>query len=726
MSKNFFLRGILLFTILSLSALFLIFLGSRRSTDCEKETLGSVWNAVKHLPEDVSSDNANWLDPDFSTFYQSRKPGVIERLLHQCEPMDIGQLCDCLNALTERQRIRKENVNSSKADIVQLHLKPTDSVVIWGDLHGALHSFKRTVFELLRRGLINEKMELAEGVYFVFIGDLINRSPYPLELLRFIVPFIERNENRVWYLKGNHERDAYWKDFLAMRYLIEHIKYPLVRTLNKFFNTLPDGLSLFMDGGDSTECIYVAHSNMFLPQLLKKYTVRVILNGERRAAKAQEFLQGLEFTGFDTDAAVWELLSCPTELYQRFMDFYFDSVVILRPAKRCVAATLTLLSHDIRKPDSVGFTEESWYAGYAIKVRPDGPPKEIVVGSTMSLAGGSSSTAVSVKDGLEAALMKENEENFIPGYFIRPLVLDDFHSARKARENIETLKKKYGTDIILIPQGTSALAGYLDLVKSGAVSVFFPRTGGAKFRDPLLQHLIHFRPSYDREIELLINFIVDTYQVKKFAFVYQKDSFGKPLLEAAHRTLEKRGIKDWLDIRYLQNPEAFKKEIEKLVISDVEAVGVFLSLNSAIRDFLVAVGPAFFVGRYPFGLSFIEDEIFRNFIERQGIVFTVSYATPNPFDFSNPLVRECHTALKRYGIALDSNSMEGYIAGTLMARALKYIGEPFTSERILKFFEECEGYEFYGNKLTFDEKTRSLNFPILIRSVDNEWKEFPV
>lgn len=697
----------------------------------DKETFDEVWNLMRDLPESVPSSNGSWLDPDYSHFYQSCKTWARQRLptvLSGHPPVDTPDFVARFNALTQRNK-KKNGAKKKIPTFADITVAPSSKLIVFGSLHGALHSFKRDLIDLKKKKLLDDNFHLADGVYLFVLGDAINRSPYSIELLRVLLPLLERNDGRCFYVRGVEERNGHWEDFLSMNYLVNHLKVPFRDALNAYFDTLPDGMCVFVKGNDPHECFYLSATTEFTSTALQKAEIKVMIMGEQREAPVTWEHEGLDFWGFNSGVALWAAMSSQTLLYQTFMKFFYDSYSVIDVTLHCNESIITLWKHDVRKPEKEEYTSTAWFAAFGIPVRPSGIPKEIKVGSTMALLDEYNATAMAIKDGFEASLMRANEDNVIPGYFIRPIILDDMQSVRRARANVLKLKQKYGVDLIVLPQGTQTLDKILDLVNEKDIFVAFPRTGLAKFRDPNIKNILHFRPTYDREMEILINFMIDYYKVKKFAFVYQSGLLGDALLNASHKVLQSRGITTWLDVPFVRDPSSvdpqlLQRSMEKLILSDVEVIAVLISSNSYIEYFLAAVGISFFVGRYLIGPSFLEDATFRRFVTRQGIDFTLPSILPNVNDKENALSKKARKITKEYGVELDVNTMEGVTAGELIIQALKQIGQPFTAKRIFDFFESMHAYDFFGAKISFDPKTRSLTFPIFIRTASNVWREF--
>jgi hypothetical protein len=94
--------------------------------------------------------------------------------------------------------IQKVNINNKNAKII-----------IIGDFHSSFHS----LYEILkntRDHFIGDTMKLNENSYIFFLGDIIDRGPYSIELLYFIFILKIINFDKIFIIAGNHEdREQY-------------------------------------------------------------------------------------------------------------------------------------------------------------------------------------------------------------------------------------------------------------------------------------------------------------------------------------------------------------------------------------------------------------------------------------------------------------------------------------------------------------------------------------
>lgn len=95
--------------------------------------------------------------------------------------------------------------------IYNITVKEDEKIIVFGDFHGSFHTFLRHIFRLYRAGIINDlkSLRLNEGWRIIFLGDVVDRGNYGLEILLIIAELMIRNNTedklKVIFNRGNHE-----------------------------------------------------------------------------------------------------------------------------------------------------------------------------------------------------------------------------------------------------------------------------------------------------------------------------------------------------------------------------------------------------------------------------------------------------------------------------------------------------------------------------------------
>lgn len=82
-------------------------------------------------------------------------------------------------------------------------------VFVIGDIHGSLHSLLDILLDMIEQDGFKKDGSglLADDVAVVFLGDLLDRSPYTLECLYIVLRLLRENPDRCVLVAGNHETD---------------------------------------------------------------------------------------------------------------------------------------------------------------------------------------------------------------------------------------------------------------------------------------------------------------------------------------------------------------------------------------------------------------------------------------------------------------------------------------------------------------------------------------
>jgi len=705
---------ICLFCIISLTSLFLL-LPTKYIT---LSTISNISTYAKHYPESPKSDKGYWENPTFTTFYNTYfytpwyQNMLIKLGFREPQQLDLKKIKLLLHTLTTK---RKKDHIKNKTFIAT----PGDQYILWGDLHGAFHSMVRTLQELKKRKIINNNLEIIKkNTTFIFLGDAISRSPYSLELLNIILLLLEKNPQKVFYLRGNHEHEGHWEDFsmaetvvfkTGLRPLNIDIPPFLSKPFNEFFKTLPS--SLIIKQKDGKEKIVCAHSKIE-KKLTSDITVKAILSGEKRLKQIKD-TPGLAYLGFKRGIAQWSILSCPIHIYQTFFNFYYDAFVELTIGTSISESVLTLYNNDIRTAPQFNVSYYQPIFGYPLpNKKSDLAGKNIInVGSTMSLFGAGKDKIMEM--GFSLALLKFNvakNQNLI-----RPVFLSDEYKPNRALRNVKKLYNTYKIDTLILPSGTPTLETYLYMVKSGKITVLFPNTGAAQFRKPELKQILHFRASYKQEAKALLDHFIKKHNINNFAFFYQNDSFGKPIDQMAHKTLQHYGITKWIDLPYARTQVNFKPIVKKLKQYAPDAIGCFSGFYPTI-NLISNFGAKFLFDRTIFGLSDLAITPFKLFLKEAGINMIVSHIVPSPNTSTLEIAKEFRNIIKKRKILASDDLFEGYTSGSLLIDAINHLKPPFTAAKILGYFENLKNYNFKGLTLTFNPEKRDLSQPVWIKN----------
>ncbi len=139
------------------------------------------------------------------------------------------------------------------------HLKLNDEkLIVFGDFHGSFHTFIRNISRLHVLGVLElseGKFKINNGYVLIFLGDIVDRGNYGLDILFILSKLIIENNNKdklkIIINRGNHEEiDTYLKYGFKNEYNLkikDSKKYNLDLLFFKFFTFLPSALIVDFD-----------------------------------------------------------------------------------------------------------------------------------------------------------------------------------------------------------------------------------------------------------------------------------------------------------------------------------------------------------------------------------------------------------------------------------------------------------------------------------------------
>ncbi|MFH0898892.1 MAG: metallophosphoesterase [bacterium] len=385
------------FSTISISALFLVYLVFFPRPFCKHgfRNLQEMQTYAKEHEELVKTDTDNTLKPVFDNFYKRYEPTFALRIrekVHKIlsmafigkEPIFSASFFKTLIDDLGKQRVQKQLSGNlvEKVDATE-----NSKFIIFGNIQGAFHSLVRGLTELKNQGIIDDSLKIVKpDHYMIFMGDVINRSPYTMEALAAVARLLQVNEEKVIYLRGNHESKNYWQEHILKRELqvraahLSHQTLPLETEVNQFFDTLPLGLYIgvpgttndfirISDAGRRESKVLQEHNfsqflmtkndkkSSFVVKEVSEGTVeergvqiKAIIRGEKKRESFQK-MEGLRFLAPDMDSVAWNILSCPTFVYQKALKFFYDAFVIVSAGKNLNQWLITLYRRDMRTKD---------------------------------------------------------------------------------------------------------------------------------------------------------------------------------------------------------------------------------------------------------------------------------------------------------------------------------------------------------------------------------------
>ncbi len=734
--------------------------------------LDDVQNYARTMYENPPiADKSIIFNPDYTDFHKAHNPSTIVSILQNTGLFRRPWPFSDFETLLERNitnRVR-EGLNYPHAELIAG--KAGDQFVIFGPLNGQFHSFLRDLTELNHQGILNKDFTFSHpGTHMVFLGNVVDGTPYNVEILTLVLKLMDANPDQIFYLQGPNERgpQAIKRELAQRRYR------NLQDDVTTFFNTLPSEL-LINSPTKSNAVIRLAYSenqpNKGVPPqcmaTLKKTApgktlvcsvgnypqtaIKANIEAEKRTISYRQH-KGMMILPAEQGAMAFGLFASPNRAYKDFFNFYYDAFVILNLGPNLEKSTLSLFNQDTR--EQTGFKKmgiinvntgellftplkpepgENQYfptkkmqenLSLCAEKHPQVTKKTlepIMLGCTLDLSRGLSIQGKNIRQGISIRVKEINLTGGINGRPVEVVFMDDEYSPEKARTNVETFMKKYKSTLFLCPTGSPTTESFLDLIKDGKIFVFFPVTGAPIFRKPDLNYIVHWRVSYTTEAIGLTKYVIEKHRIKDLAFFYQHDSYGMGAIVGSRAVLKKDHITKYLEVSYERNTTEFKSQIAKIKSADVGGVG-FFSTEIATTEFIRQAGVDFFINRTSFALSDMAEQSFKKFAHSQGLDIIIAVFAPNPDTSNIEIVRDYRQALYKIGqVEKDVFALEGYIGASICFEILKKASPDFSNNSVRKVVEGIKNFDYKGLTFTFNPKTHELLNLLWLDLGQGEW-----
>jgi hypothetical protein len=112
-----------------------------------------------------------------------------------------------------------QNFANDTAIIQTLNVTDETKIILFGDFHGSYHTFFRSLCRLHRYGVLNlETFKINDNYKIIFLGDILDRGMYALDILNIIFKLMIENNTpdnqKIIFNRGNHENyDQYLLKF---------------------------------------------------------------------------------------------------------------------------------------------------------------------------------------------------------------------------------------------------------------------------------------------------------------------------------------------------------------------------------------------------------------------------------------------------------------------------------------------------------------------------------
>lgn len=349
---------------------------------------------------------------------------------------------------------------------------------------------------------------------------------------------------------------------------------------------------------------------------------------------------------------------------------------------------------------SAGYAEE----GAGETASPEAQGVEVVFGQSAALTGPASELGTGMRLGLESAFAEVNATGGIDGRRLTLVSLDDMYEPEAAVANTRALIEKHDVYALVGAVGTPTSRAAQPVTRDAGVPYIAPFTGAEFLREAREQsNVVNVRASYFQETAEIVARLTEDLGVTKIGILYQDDSYGRAGLAGLRRALDAHGLPLVAEANYPRNTEIVKRALLDLRRYDPEAVviiGAYKPAATLIRWARKVDFKPVFVNISFVGTSALAEELGA---DGEGVYIT--QVVPFPEDTRVPVVDRYQKALA--ASAPDAQpgfvSLEGYLAGRLVAEGMRLAGPGVSRAEFLEALRGAPPIDLGGFELEYGE-----------------------
>lgn len=326
---------------------------------------------------------------------------------------------------------------------------------------------------------------------------------------------------------------------------------------------------------------------------------------------------------------------------------------------------------------------------------------KIILGQSAAFDGPAAALGKGMRLGLKAAFNEINKEGGIKGRSIELVTYDDGYEPEKAIANTKKLIEQDGVFALIGAVGTPTSKASQPVAKKANVPFIGPFTGAGFLRDPSNSHVINVRGSYDQETESWIKHLTEDVGAKRIAILYQDDSFGRAGLSGVEKAMGSRGMELVAHGTYQRNTVAVKSALLSIRKAKPDAV-VMVGAYKPIAEFVKLAKRVKMKSTFV-TISFVGSKALAKELGKAGEGVVITQVVPMPEDQSLPLIVDYQAALRAVDADADPGfvSLEGYMVGRLMIKALKEQKGELTRDSLLAAINQVGTFDLGGVKLEY-------------------------
>ena len=347
-------------------------------------------------------------------------------------------------------------------------------------------------------------------------------------------------------------------------------------------------------------------------------------------------------------------------------------------------------------------------------------PTTILIGQSAAFSGPAAQLGIQMRDGAKLWIDQVNAQGGVNGRRIELKSRDDKYESKLAAENTKKLIEEDRVFALFAYVGTPTSQASLPIFTEAKVPFVAPFTGAELLRTPFNRYIFNVRASYFDETERIVDHLARS-GVKRFAIMYQNDSYGQAGLEGVKRALAKRNLALAALGTVERNTTNVADAVKTIHAAQPEAT-IMISAYSSTAEFVRQMRKAGSVSQF-FTVSFVGSTALAETLGAEGRGVMISQVVPFPWSPLVPVVKEFLDIAKRSGKAdVNFSSLEGFIAAKVLVEGLRRAGKDPTREKFISAMEGISNLEIGGFLVKFSPENHSGSQYVDLSMIGREGK----
>jgi len=325
---------------------------------------------------------------------------------------------------------------------------------------------------------------------------------------------------------------------------------------------------------------------------------------------------------------------------------------------------------------------------------------DLVFGMSSALEGPISGLGLSMRAGVKAAFSEANRQGGINGHNLCLISMNDGYEPEQTVSNIRQLIQQDKVLALIGNVGTPTAVVAAPICQQMKTLLYGAYTGAGVLRKtPPDRYVINYRASYAEETEAMVNGLIvyGGLQPHEIAFLTQRDAFGDTGFTGGIQALRRHGLKDEsriLHVRYERNTDDVENALATLLLASPAPKAIILVAAYSPCSKFIRLARAYGIKSRLLTVSFVGADLLAKKLGSAGEGVIITQVVPHAQE-NLPITtafRNATQGTERFESA-SFTTLEGYIAGRILIKALRTLKDKPSREQILEALENLGEFD---------------------------------